>query len=123
MIQPTIRADGMEWPLETYLDARGFIRTNGEIPDFAGHAGLVDIVTTQGELRENVEAITAPWHEVIATHPADGSKDFSLCDGCGERMVATKWHTEPGTVGAIIVIDGLYCRRCADHSTNWLGWL
>lgn len=79
----TVRADGLDWPLETYLDARGFIRTNGEVPDFATLFGAVDVVTSAGELREGCELREIVWHDVLAVAIPAGSMKLDLCPGCG----------------------------------------
>lgn len=110
----TIRADGLEWPLDTYLDARGFIRTNGEVPDFARFPGLLDVVTLSGELREKQEAATIPWHDVLAAHAPDGSLQFGPCSNCGEWIVPVSWHQEPGEKGPVMVIEDGFCTRCED---------
>lgn len=83
----TIHADGMDWPLETYLDARRFIRVDGEPPSFADAAGRVDVVTLAGELREGVELEGLSWHDVMAVAVPAGSMSLGLCHGCGLQIV------------------------------------
>ncbi len=78
MVAQTIRADGMDWPLETFLDARGFVRVDRfETPAFRDALGdpRMDVVTIGGELAVDVYASAVSWPDTIA---------FRLVDDTGE---------------------------------------
>lgn len=91
MSAPVIRADGMEWPLETYLDARGFIRVDPLNPPFPG-AGYqsdprIEIVTHAGELQQERYASTVMWADVKAFKLNDATG--GLCFFCGTSIDET----------------------------------
>lgn len=90
----TIRADGVEWPLATFIDAYGFTRTDGERPDFAGLAGELDVVMASGELRHGMEMSAVPWWEVVAVAVPKGSMRLANCHGCGIGIVPVSVSTD-----------------------------
>jgi len=83
-MMPALRilADGVEWPLETFLDAYGFSRLDGRPPE-AQH-GRVDVVTDRGELRCGCWISDVEWSAVIAAK-AESSQGVEQCAaGCGQ---------------------------------------
>lgn len=95
----TIRADGLEWPLETYLDARGFIRVDPFAPPSLGGGYMsdprVEIVTLAGELQPERYASSVMWADVLAFRLVDhtgepcfwcgtSTDDADMCDDCAE---------------------------------------
>ena len=107
----TIRADGVEWPLETYLDARGFIRTNGEVPDFCNAPGTLDAVTYSGELRQGVEVTAIPWHATLAVAIPQGSMKLARCPGCDAWVVPVAMSTD-GKGHTVLTSD--ICNTCEE---------
>jgi len=107
----TIRADGMELPLATFLDAYGFTRTDGERPDFAWLAGELDVVTATGELRQGVEMSAVPWWETIAVAVLKGSMRLAPCHGCGESIVPVSVSTD-GDGRTVLTTD--ICDHCEE---------
>lgn len=107
----TIRTDGMEWPLATFIDAYSFTRTDGERPDFAGLAGELDVVTANGELRKGVEMSAVPWWETIAVAVPKGSMRLAPCHGCGESIVPVSVSTD-GDGRTVLTTD--ICDHCEE---------
>jgi hypothetical protein len=63
----TIRADGMDWPLETYLDAYGFKRRDEfDPPPTIRHAAAVTLVREDLSLQLGQDAESVIWPGVIA---------------------------------------------------------
>lgn len=108
----SIRVEGIEYPLETFIDSHRYIRTGGEVPDFAGNPGFLDVVTAGGEVRLQLEALTIAWHEVAAVHAPEGSLHFALCDECGEAIAPVNWHMETRANGPVMVVETPYCTDC-----------
>lgn len=90
----TITADGMIWPLDTYLDCGRFIRTDGEVPYFASFPGSLDIITFAGELREMVDMSDILWSAVLAVRVPLHSVLLAHCDNCGEGVVPIERVTD-----------------------------
>jgi len=103
-----ISHDGLEWPLETFLDAYGYIRTNGEPPDFADATGQIDVVTISGELRSGLELDAVPWHEVAAVNIADNMR-LDHCPGCGAWIVPVRFSTD--SKGRTVTTTDI-CKSC-----------
>lgn len=105
-----IRADGMEWPLQTFLDARGFHAFDydrQEVPDVASDPVKVEAVLT------DLTIITRPaedvlWQDVAAWRFADGEE--VQCTWCDDYCAASE-STEDA-------FGGVMCVRCADNS-DW----
>lgn len=123
-----IRADGMEWPLQTFLDARGFIRLGDHAPDRRelldfGDA-VVELVVPErcyvsGE-ELGFEVISAPAneaerHDPIAMRPPEGSMRVDLCPACGEWPVPVAVKTETREGGHTIILERDICARCDDE--------
>lgn len=105
----TIEAEGLNWPIETFLDAHGFVRTDTQVPDFADHPGTLDVVTLDGELLCGLEAATIPWRDVLAAHAPDHSMKFSLCPGCGAWVVPVSLSYDDGA--RLLLVEPL-CASC-----------
>lgn len=66
MSAATIRADGLDWPLDSFLAARGFRRLNAwEWPEL-DRAVEVETVTLACELKPAREAGDIRWPDVLA---------------------------------------------------------
>jgi len=104
--QPRITYDGMEWPLETFLDAYGFSRVpEGQVNEYGalpGEGERVMAVLENGELVEAAFAEDLPWREVIAVRGLHLDRAM-VCDWCGAFDLATH---ETG--------NGLVCSDCLE---------
>lgn len=109
-----IQADGVSWPLETFLDAYQFYRTEGEPPEI--QYGRIDAVMRDGRILRAREISDLPWWEVIAMRPEDRSMAIARCDGCG-CMVSVSCRTEANPGGGIMVVRSWdICGDC-EHDT------
>lgn len=82
----TIHAEGITWPLETYLDAHGFQRFTYEeagyyLPPFAEADKPGVAILAGGEMVE-ANGRDLPWTELIAFRAKEGAS--ALCIVCGE---------------------------------------
>ena len=107
----TIRADGMEWPLATFIDCYGFTRTD-DLHLHAEHPllsrdDMLNAVTASGELITDKPARHLPWGDVIAIKGRDGG-GLQICDCCG----ALDDVLETG--------NGQWCGDCLDGA-DWDG--
>lgn len=74
-----IHADGIAWPIETYLDAYAYRRVDPFArPSFDGQVRVLT-VTEAGELRAPTYADQVIWHDVIAFRPADSDVRCRIC--------------------------------------------
>ncbi|WP_267382581.1 MULTISPECIES: hypothetical protein [unclassified Sphingomonas] len=79
-----IQADGIVWPLQTYLDARAFRRVDPfATPDCDGQL-RVETVTLQAELQPCRYASSVAWHNVLAWRPVD----IVACRCCGDPVAS-----------------------------------
>jgi hypothetical protein len=82
----TVRADGMDWPLDTYIDAYGYTRLDhlGLTPNhpLLSRCDMLDAITKAGELITNKPARHLPWGDVAAIRSREGST-LRACDICG----------------------------------------
>lgn len=81
-----IRAEGIEWPLEAYLDAHGFQRFEYDrsghwLPPFSEAPHLGTAIMPDGTMVE-AEGRELPWTELIAFRARDGAS--ARCGACGE---------------------------------------
>jgi hypothetical protein len=105
-----IEAEGITWPLETFMDAHRYIRTRREVPDFATLPGVVDALMSTGEVREAIELRAIPWHDCLAVRVPDGSMKLALCHGCEATIVAVEIVTKPG---GVFNLEQELCDDCA----------
>ena len=75
---PRVHAEGIAWPLETFLDSHGFEPRPDVSECRARYAGAIEIVDERFELHRPIEARHVDWHSVVAVKA--GAK---LCEGCG----------------------------------------
>lgn len=113
-----VKYDGQEWPLELFLSAYRYQRTDGEVPDFAGEAGSIDVLWQDGRLEEGAEALTIDWGNVLAIHAPETSLDFGNCPAC-DVVVPITWQATPGPQGSSIVITTPHCSLC-EYVPEWL---
>lgn len=95
-----IHADGIAWPLQTYLDAYAYLRVDPYDPPRVEGQLRVTAVTESGELRGPIYADQLIWRDVIAFRPADTDTRCRVCsdrifrvsnDIC-DRCDADYWH-------------------------------
>lgn len=86
MMARTIRADGVTWPLDTYIDALAFRRVDPfDQPCFDGDVRLVTIAI-DGRVTPATYASQVRWFETLAYRPLDYTRQAAPCDGCGEPI-------------------------------------
>ncbi|TPG14390.1 hypothetical protein [Sphingomonas oligophenolica] len=101
----TIRADGIDWPIETYLDALDFKRVNPfEIPQLQ-HQVRVVTVTGEGELAPPTFADQVRWHDVLAYRYIEHGPETILCRLCAEPVGRTDFDD--------------ICESCEDEGEPW----
>lgn len=105
----TIQAEGITWPLETFMDSHRYIRTRGEVPDFASLPGAVDVLMATGEVREAVELSAILWHDCLAVRVPEPSMKLALCHGCEGTIVALHIITTPG---GVLNLEQELCDAC-----------
>lgn len=122
MTPATIHHDGMTWPLDTFLDSYRYVRTGGQVPDFAALPGVLDVVTIAGEMMNGQEARAVAWHNVLAARAPDGSEAFDLCPGCGGTLVGVsirtslrKDETAAGGRRWMQIEETAYCEPCQEE--------
>lgn len=89
---PLIAAEGMIWPLDTFLDSHGFERRPDICECRMRYAGPVEIVDESLHIRTELEARQIDWHSVLAVKAGS-----HVCEGCGfsfEPTVAPIYATE-----------------------------
>lgn len=110
-----VQADGVSWPLETFLDAYHFQRVNPDDPPLLTH-GKVDAVFRDGAILRGCEAVDLPWWEVIAAKPEERSMAIARCDGCG-ALVPVSCRTEPNPAGGLMIVRSWdICGQCDEDS-------
>ncbi len=78
----TITADGMEWPLQTFIDARGFVRVDPFAPPELSQDVLrLELVTLDGEHVRERYASAVIWQDVRAFRLIDEIGDPCFCCG------------------------------------------
>jgi hypothetical protein len=94
MPETTIRADGMEWPLQTYLDAMNFNRVDPcDLPSIEGQI-RVTTVSLSGELAPSVYASQVRWYDVLAFRPIANGLESTPCETCGDPVMRVDAHPE-----------------------------
>ena len=74
----TIRADGVDWPLETFIDCYRMVRHDRSYPRIAATSAAVNFVNEAGQFQERKPANTVYWGEVVAYSLPDGY----ICPEC-----------------------------------------
>jgi hypothetical protein len=96
----TVRADGMEWPIATFIDAYGLIKVDHFAhPCLDGAARLIAL-TNDGRLLDAVSANMVDWHGTVAFRLVDGDRQ-QPCFFCGTSADAD-----------------VHCEECLD-SAEW----
>jgi hypothetical protein len=90
----TIRADGMEWPLQTYLDAMSFSRVDQFAPPAIDGQIRVTTVSLTGELAPSTYASQVRWHDVLAFRPIANGLESTPCETCGDPVMRTDCAAE-----------------------------
>ncbi len=102
MAPQMIRADGVDWPIDSFIDNYRMLRTDGHSLDFYGRDPLCDVLTSDGEYRTRQRASQINWGGVNAF----SSQELpfgKFCQSCA---------TEPD-IDELTLNQG-YCARCAD---------
>ncbi len=63
---PLIAAEGIVWPLETFLDTHGFERRPDIFECRSRYSGPIEIVDEHLCVRSEFEARQVDWHSVVA---------------------------------------------------------
>lgn len=86
MIACMVHADGVTWPLDTYIDALAFRRVDQfDQPCFDGDVRLVTIAV-DGRITPATYASQVRWFETLAYRPLDYTREAAPCEGCGEPI-------------------------------------
>jgi hypothetical protein len=70
----TIEAEGLVWPLETFIDSHGFLRRLSVSECRDRFAGEVEVIDEQLTLRRFDEARHVDWHSIIAVKSAGSTR-------------------------------------------------
>jgi hypothetical protein len=98
-----IRADGVDWPLATFLDAYGYRQVDPvALPVFDGQARFA-VVTLHGELEPPRYASEIRWWDALAFRPIEHGPEGEPCRFCGQPVGRT---------------DDDICEPCED-SAEW----
>lgn len=84
MMARTVHADGVTWPLDTYIDALAFQRVDTFQMPVLDHQMRVATVTVEGKLQPITYVSHVVWHEVVAFKPIEGTREAAPCRSCGE---------------------------------------
>lgn len=129
LAHPHVRAEGIAWPLETFLDTHGFERRPDVSECRHRYEGAVEIVDDRFELHREVEARHVDWHSVVAVKA--GAK---VCEDCGlsfdpdvDPIYATRLVYNPEgrlirSECAVYAVNAHlvdYCERCRDYA-QWI---
>ena len=79
----TVRADGMDWPLQTFIDSYRMIVTGGSAPDFGSLDPLVDVLMENGSYVKAQRASLVEWHRAHA-FACDAMPHGHKCEMCGD---------------------------------------
>lgn len=108
MSAPVIRADGMEWPLQTFLDARGFTAFDydrEEPPSCATDPVRLEVVLSDLTIIKR-PAEDVLWQDVAAWRFAEG--EALQCTWCDDYVAASEL--------AIHETGMAICDRCMDSA-------
>jgi len=70
----TIEAEGLVWPLETFIDSHGFLRRPSVNECRSRFTGEVEVIDEQLTLRRADEARHVDWHSVLAVKAAGSTR-------------------------------------------------
>lgn len=86
-----IRADGVDWPLDTFIDAYRLTRVDRfDAPPCTSidASGVrVQAVTRTGELIADRTADALIWGDIIAYRPVEGTRAATPCLGCDQPVM------------------------------------
>lgn len=104
----TVRADGIDWPLATFVDAYGMkVVDPFDLPSFsAPHAMRLVTLTRDGQVLPPQYANEVVWARTVAFSPLPGTPEGVPCRLCGDP--------------ALRVEDDL-CDDCEADQEPW-GW-
>ena len=123
-----VHADGLRYPLETFLACHGFTPRPDITECRLRFSGPIEILDEQMRRHKLAEARHADWHSVVAVK--SGSV---LCAGCGMGFdpdedpiyaCSVFWHDgkvredAPLDVFAVNSYNAEYCEDCQDHG-DW----
>lgn len=82
----TIRADGVDWPILTFLDAYGYQPVDRFIrPDLEGGRRIC-LLDDAGEIRGPTFVDQVDWHGIVAWRAADPLETMPACFLCGTSL-------------------------------------
>jgi hypothetical protein len=97
MAAATIRADGIDWPLRTFLDAYGYHQVDRFTHPNVNAGSRVLTIDDVGRIREPLYADAVDWHATFAWRALDprdapapcclcgtSTDDDDFCDACWE---------------------------------------
>lgn len=80
----TVRADGLVWPLRTFISAYRMIVTDGSPPDFRNLDPAVSVLMENGSFVKRQPASLVEWHHVHA-FACEALPKGLRCDTCGDH--------------------------------------
>lgn len=116
-----VQADGVEWTLESFIDARGFLVLDTDTPpDFASHPARLDAVLHDGTLQLDRFAPDLDWWAVAAVGVPILSNDFVHCEECGWIIPATLQMVRRGDKAELSIChEG--CTQCGSGAWDEYG--
>jgi hypothetical protein len=102
----TVKADGMEWPLATFISSHRYQPIN-EPPHFADSDLIILGVMRDGQLFEGI-AHHAPWHDLAAIKARDFDGEIGECAWCNALAAI-----DDLMIGAL---DEWVCDDCMDNA-------
>lgn len=78
-----IRADGVDWPLLTFLDAYGYHRVDRFVHPNVDAASHVLTIDDAGQVRDPLYADAVDWHATYAWRALDPRDAPAACFLCG----------------------------------------
>jgi hypothetical protein len=78
-----VRADGVDWPLATFLDAYGFHLVDRFVRPRIGGEHRVLTIDNGGQVQPARYADVVDWHAVYAWRAADPVSGPEACFNCG----------------------------------------
>jgi len=83
MMTTVVRHDGMEMPLDTFIDAYRMVRVDPyRLPNIDSAARLI-AVDACGRVADGVHANSVDWHSIAAFRLLDGIPEAEPCFDCG----------------------------------------
>jgi hypothetical protein len=111
MHQLIIRADGVDWPFETFVDCYRMVRLDGDYPEIARSGCHVDFVNSEGAFVQSTPAHLIDWNRVKAFGVPQYGTDARMCEECDQPVTLETFQTFIGMCES--------CYDSADFGEYW----